>query len=354
MLPRNCLRTFHVVFCVPGGLTNGHLMRVRAIVESARHRRPVGTQLQVTALLRTAHGEALRNIGVTCMQYTSISATVSDWLELQSVDMIVWDTAPDLFPETLPYLQKSACRSVVILRCQRSEYIEVLDEFLRIADEVWLPHQRGQEGFEPYDPPLEADIARKAVFLGDVMGRYRLKSRAEARRILGLSLSSDYVLFALGMDAQADWHLQRFSRYLARADLQRQAKFVPVVVWSGNPIPGFVTLTPRFPLSPLLPAFNAAVVATGYNLVREVIHAGVPSIFYPLGRTRDECRRRFDFLSSHGFGSCMDIVDPKPVVDELERLCGSGDQYPLEPRLHAVGADVAANRLWSLLTKSLT
>ena len=116
--------------------------------------------------------------------------------------------------------------------------------------------------------------------------------RNQARELLGLDLDRPAVLVTLGTAT-----LEEVDRL--KSVLRGLKRWTNVqVLMTKNPVdrngesivpPGLDLRTARyFPLAKLLPAFDGAISAAGYNSIHEFMCAGTPTIFIPVMRGTDD------------------------------------------------------------------
>ena len=333
-----------ILFCIPGGPTSGHIMRVRAILEAYHSMYSELANIRPVGILLADDTEPLLEIGVEIYHAQSAAEDLS-FLYRMRPSIIIWDTAPDLFPATLDYIRRTNSQAVLILRHQKEKWLHRVEPYLELSTEIWIPHQWKHDGFEPFFPVMSEIFWKKTIYIGDVFNCQPLLSKDYARSKLGICSTSVAVLLGLGQDAQADWHLNRLAPIL-----NQNEELELIAFRSGNPVPGIRCLNPRYPLSIYLPAFDAAVASVGYNLVRELLYANVPSIFSCLGRTRDNCQARLESLRRLGIGVCLDTFEPLKLYEMLNSLLASSPASSRSTFLEVGGAKKAASRLFSLLT----
>jgi hypothetical protein len=148
--------------------------------------------------------------------------------------------------------------------------------------------------------------------------------RDEARQILGLDLDRPAVLVTLGTAT-----LEEIDRL--KAVLRGLKRWTNVqVLMTKNPVdrsgesivpPGLDLRTARyFPLAKLLPAFDGAISAAGYNSIHEFMCAGTPTIFIPVMRGTDDQLARAKWCHDFGFAIMADPENLLGIERWAERL----------------------------------
>jgi len=136
--------------------------------------------------------------------------------------------------------------------------------------------------------------------------------RNQARELLGLDLDRPTVLVTLGTTTLEEVdRLKSVLRGLKRwTNVQVLMTKDPVDRNGESIVPSGLDLrtTRYFPLAKLLPAFDGAISAAGYNSIHEFICAGTPTIFIPVMRGTDDQLARAKWC--HDFGYAI-MADPE-------------------------------------------
>ena len=148
--------------------------------------------------------------------------------------------------------------------------------------------------------------------------------RDEARQILGLDLDRPAVLVTLGTATieEVD-RLKAVLRGLKRwTNVQVLMTKNPVDRTGKSIVPAGLDLrTARyFPLAKLLPAFDGAISAAGYNSIHEFMCAGTPTIFIPVMRGTDDQLARAKWCHDFGFAIMADPENLLGIERWAERL----------------------------------
>ena len=184
---------------------------------------------------------------------------------------------------------------------------------------------------EPGDLASAGDIGRTAALddarrLGPVtlVGHVPALSRSAARTELGLDEDKPTVLLTLGSNRRTDLY----------AAYQRTVERFSAAGWqvavTSSPIRDQGTLAggPRvisvFPLVRYLNAFDAAVSASGYNAVHELLYSAVPTLLVPnADAITDDQRTRARVVAGTGLALAADPERPKEFDAALDRLLDS-------------------------------
>lgn len=149
-------------------------------------------------------------------------------------------------------------------------------------------------------------------------------TRSEARKALGINQDSPAVLVQLGtgdgdMNAKITAALKGLRDW---KDLQ--------IVLTKEPVDGDgVSLVPLglkvsivryFPLARTLKAFDAAITATGYNSVHELLPARIPTVFISNIRGTDDQELRAKWCADNGFALTVDQADLQSITQTVQLL----------------------------------
>jgi len=181
---------------------------------------------------------------------------------------------------------------------------------------------------EPGDLASAGDVGRTvalddATRLGPVtlVGHVPKISRIQARSELGLDLDRPTLLLTLGSNRRTDLY----------AAYQRTVERFSAAGWqvavTSSPIRDQGTLAggPRvisvFPLVRYLNAFDAAVSASGYNAVHELLYSGLPTLLVPnADAITDDQRTRARVVANTGLALAADPERPREFDAALDRL----------------------------------
>lgn len=155
-----------------------------------------------------------------------------------------------------------------------------------------------------------------------LLDRSDLLAREQARAKLGIDHDTTAVLVSLGagnindvrsdLDVVVDVVNRRpgWRVYATKAPISR----------AGRPVTdGFDTIS-KYPLARYLTAFDAAVVACGYNAYHESILSGTPTVFVPKETMTDDQHARASYAGESGLGIAVDEVTPELIGKALDQL----------------------------------
>ncbi len=147
-------------------------------------------------------------------------------------------------------------------------------------------------------------------------------SRAEARELLGVGNGVRAILLQLGSGNNYDMASVRtavVAAFASRPDTALYEVRWPIS-FTDAPHPSIHRIE-RFPLADVLPAFDAAVTACGYNGFHEVLQARVPAVFVPNQNPEMDAQdARAEWAATFGFGRSVLASDPDRVVSALGEL----------------------------------
>lgn len=187
---------------------------------------------------------------------------------------------------------------------------------------------------EPGDLAAGGDVGRTASLadarrLGAVtlVGHVPALERDRARTELGLDPDRPTVLLTLGSNRRTDLYAayQRAVERFNAAGWQVAVTSSPI--GSSTPAGGPKVIS-VFPLVRFLGAFDAAVSASGYNAVHELLYSAVPTLLVPNSdAVTDDQRTRARVVAGSGLALSADPERPKEFEAALDRL--------LDPRVRA-------------------
>ena len=178
-----------------------------------------------------------------------------------------------------------------------------------------------------------------------------LLSRAAARDELGLNQDGRYALVSLGPGNLKD--ISGIGRGLIDELTQRGY----TVVWTRPPISandvelpeGVIPLT-RFPLLPVMRAFDVFVAAAGYNTCCEVLQSRVPTLFVPNTQVNDDQTARAELVAQSIPAIVSPCETPEQRADAVGRLLSSRDNGRMDATtIDLNGAEYAADEILALI-----
>ena len=341
------------LFYAVNGLGLGHVTRLLSIARALRRLSPQAEILFLTsseadgvifkegfAAVKLPSKSIRETCGLKKNTYLKLAQSVS-WNTITSFDpdVLIVDTYPSgSFEELIPVLRWRQ-KNVFVFREQRRDNFqsELLLATLPLYDRIIVPHAEiDQVGHLP-EP-------EKACAVGPILIRERneLLPRATARAHLGLpkSLGPDTLLLYGSFGGGGEPEAVRAFEICARAvQALNQTQPVHLVVGAGplmraSPLAQeqVTVLTGRYPMLDLLPAFDGAVAAAGYNTVHELLYAGIPSILVPLARVLDDQEQRARSLADAGACLSCEPLTESGLAAAIARLSDATMRQALAAR----------------------
>lgn len=248
---------------------------------------------------------------------------------------------------------------------------------------VWVRRGLWQKNILRFALPLQSRLVDAIIEPGDVARSYdhgptsdridatitapvslysadRALDRDSARKTLGLDLNRPAVLVQLGTgDSDMNEKMTAaLEGLLGWKDLQ--------VVLTKNPVDrNGKSLAPTsldikvlryFPLADVLPAFDGAISATGYNSVHELLPAGIPTVLISNIRGTDDQDARARWCHDQGFALRAEHSDLADITAKVKQLQSSDVRQNLSHKCAELsdtsgGAEVA-QLLLDLATQS--
>lgn len=303
-----------IVFYAVNGLGLGHVTRLLAIARAVRRQAPRAEILFLTsseadgviyregfAAVKIPSKSIREQCGLGKSTYFKLAQSVT-WNTLSAFnpDVLVVDTYPSgSFEELIPVLGWRQ-KNVFVFREQREATFltPLLQATLPLYDALIVPHDDvAQVG--PLPEP------HKAHAVGPILIRDKkeLLSRSAARQALGLP--DDGLLFYASFGGGGDPESRRaLDLTIAATQTLPDAHLLigagPLLRDVPAPAAKVKVLHGRYPMLDVLPAFDAAIAAAGYNTVHELLYAGVASALVPFGRVLDDQHRRARDLAEAG------------------------------------------------------
>lgn len=179
----------------------------------------------------------------------------------------------------------------------------------------------------PYDQGVTRHAPSIRVGPVTMMGRKDLLGKSEARDKLGLDRQDRWALLTLGAGNINDTTamLDSFVEVLTQLGV-RCATAVPEISANTRSHPKIQPVS-AYPLSPLYPAFDLVVSASGYNSFHELLRLGVPSLFVPNSATAlDDQQRRAQYAADQGWAHATTDLRVTNLHPLLAELLDHGDQ----------------------------
>lgn len=186
-----------------------------------------------------------------------------------------------------------------------------------------------------------------------LLGRKEILQKQEARAALGLP--SDKRLFLIQLGAGVLNDINHIKSLAVDAVRENSEDWEPVLV--ANPLrkdfelvnKNFLTVS-AYPLLRYLNAFDAAVLAAGYNSIQESVVAELPAIFVPNTKTKtDDQVRRARGMSNQGLG--ITATNSEQIQAGIRRLKSTELRGQLQEKLSLIGLRNGAEEIEAALGK---
>ena len=215
--------------------------------------------------------------------------------------------------------QKKPQRFVLGLQSKMMDYIVEPGDFARAYD---------------FGPTADRKDARLTSSVS-LFQKATALSRDEARKTLGLDLNRPAALVQLGTgDSDVNEKMTAaLSGLLGWKDLQVILTKQPLDKEGKSLAPDGldIRVVRHFPLARVLHAFDAAICATGYNGVHELLPAQVPTVFVSNIRGTDDQEARAQWCHDMGFALRANQADLQDITNTVRKL----QEPDVRARLHA-------------------
>jgi len=356
-----------IILATSNGIGMGHLARATAIAQSMH-------EFATPVIVSVAGGiaEIPAATGIRC-EY--IPGKTRGWMPRKN-----WDT---YFRDRLVAIAQETGASVIsfdgVVPYPGFIATKLIDPRIKL---VWIRRGMWQKNLLRFVLPFQSQLVDQVIEPGDFARGYDLGptshrteailtapvslfakdkalSRDAARKVLSLDLTRPAVLVQLGT-GESDVNEKMtaaLSGLLGWKDLQ--------VVLTKNPVDkNGSSLAPtgldirvvrHFPLAQVLRAFDAAICATGYNGVHELLPAQIPTVFVSNIRGTDDQEARAQWCHDMGFALRANQADLHSITATVKKLQDS----QIRQRLHsqcahlpdAVGGEEIAKILYELALK---
>ena len=279
-------------------------------------------------------------------------------LELLKPDMLVVDTFPagyyDELPSALPLCRLKVIihRSVEFTNLNKEDFYHALS----LYDSIIIPETK-----ETSSVDLPSQLMDRTKYFGPVLARERdeLLSREAVRRKLDIGGEKVVVYLTAGGGGDKNTEKQIHKLYEALRELEH----VHFVIGAGFLFRGArlyaadVTWLVNENALELMPGFDLAISAAGYNTFHELMYAGVPSIFLPQNKWADNQRARAEKAVGAGAAIVFEEM-PENIIfqqavkhwfDGKAREKASQNALSLVP--HNYARDIALHLLQKLSVK---
>ena len=212
---------------------------------------------------------------------------------------------------------------------------------------VWVRRGLWQKNILRFALPLQSRLVDQIVEPGDVARAYdhgptshrkdsvvsspvslyspqRAMSRADARKVLGLDVNRPAVLVQLGTgDSDMNEKMTAaLSGLVGWHDLQVVLLKDPVDSTGKSLVPAGLEINVQryFPLANVLAAFDAAIAATGYNSVHELLPAQVPTVLISNIRGTDDQDARAKWCHDKGYALRAEHSNHSEITSTVRKL----------------------------------
>lgn len=193
-----------------------------------------------------------------------------------------------------------------------------------------------------------------------MLERVPMVSRAEAASALGLDPDRPTILVTLGTGRLGDvLEPGRVVLETVTAGSDWQVCLTkPAIAEEGLPIPDperVIELTNVYPLVRYLNAFDAAVSASGYNAVHELLPAAIPTLFVPSPRSvTDDQAARARWAADQGCALVADADRLEDVESATRALLSHDTRRDLRARCAGLGVPSGAGETIGEISRALT
>lgn len=291
-----------------------------------------------TAQMKVFHSRGLMKLGreLTDLTFATFRPTV-----------LISDTFPrGSYGELIPYVE-SDIRKVILLRpCPMMLQWERYRHYLELFEKIIVPFEPGA------DVEFPGDLGARATWVGPILLRSAdaLMPREAARRTLGLPAQGRIVLVAFGGGGNRQVRDQIelvFQAAAAFPDVIFAVLKPPLGRYAMPAAPaGNARVISYFPILECLDAFDAAISSCGMNSSAELIYAGVPMVWLPIGRaSQDQIPNTKRYLD-RGIGITPQGPGTEPLRAVIARILDPAAAAAMRQVLRAArqpnGADLAA------------
>jgi UDP-N-acetylglucosamine:LPS N-acetylglucosamine transferase len=212
---------------------------------------------------------------------------------------------------------------------------------------VWVRRGLWQKNILRFALPLQSRLVDQIIEPGDVARAYdhgptshrkdsvvsspvslyspqRAMSRVDARKVLGLDVNRPAVLVQLGTgDSDMNEKMTAaLSGLVGWQDLQVVLLKDPVDSTGKSLVPAGLEIKVEryFPLANVLAAFDAAIAATGYNSVHELLPAQIPTVLISNIRGTDDQDARAKWCHDHEFALRAEHSNLSEITATVRKL----------------------------------
>lgn len=354
-------------YCVNGtGL--GHVTRTLAV---ARQVRKLDGDAEILVLTSSEHAGVLWREGIPSVKVPSYEARERDRrlpvielahaISAQTVAifrphvMIVDSQAAGMFSELLSCLL-AVPRRVFLLSRQPNYFSQPAYKMaLQMYNRIVIAYKEEER------QTVGVDFGERTVWSGDILVRSaeEMLPRDLARRRLRLSPNATvfYVGLGGGGNPQNDEAVQWILDVLAGVPDILVACAAQPLSRQGDRLFEHDRVIPvsHHPMMEYYAAFDAAVSSAGFNCA-ELVHAGVPTIWLPLGFPSTDQEFNADRFASKGLGIKVKMFETEALKTAVASLLDAGRRAEMAERMRAWagpnGAETAARAILELAAEA--
>ncbi|WP_374447170.1 glycosyltransferase [Stella sp.] len=358
-----------VLFYTVNGKGLGHLMRALAIARQMRRLAPATRFLFATSCedpgvlwregfhyVKTLTPEAVEAHGRGRERHRAMAERFMRAVfegfqpDLLVVDSFAYGSVGELRPFLEGPWRRVLVSNLFLLQRDLVRYRESVGHYDLVVYPFLARDARGH--------PALADLPRPAVFAGPIAGVRPddLMPRAAARAALGLPADGPIVLVAAG-GGGGDSVAPVLARAAAALPLMPDLGFallepplardLPAIPWGPN-----VRIVRRVPIAPCLSAFDAAVSTAGMNSAAEMMTAGLPMVWTPLGAPSVDQERNVARWVKAGIGCTPSDPGPEALAAAVRRVLEPATAAAMRQAMAASGAVDGATRAAEAILRS--
>jgi UDP-N-acetylglucosamine:LPS N-acetylglucosamine transferase len=352
-----------IILATSNGVGMGHLARASAI---ALELKDVANPIIVS--MAGGLAEVPEFLGIRC-EY--IPGRDRGWMSPNDWDEYLRDRLQALIDETdakaisfdgvVPYpgvlALKSSSNPIPLIWMRRGLWRKNLQRFA-----IGLRASFMDAIIEPGDFARQYDhgptAQRGDVFMTSPVSLYKKSTaldREESRKALGLDLSAPAVLVQLGTgsDDMNTKMTAALNGLVGWKDLQVVLTKQPQDKNGISLVPSglSVKVVRYFPLAKVMAAFDAAICATGYNAVHEVLPARIPTVFISNIRGTDDQEARAQWCNDFGYAIRAQQDDLADITMQVNKLQNANVRAELSRKCSELPDTVGAKEIAQFLLK---
>lgn len=354
-----------LLFCCVNGMGLGHITRTLAVARQVRRLAP---DSEILVLTSSENTHVLWREGIASVKVPPIGV----WHENQRLPipqlahaitaqvvaifrphvLVVDSQSAGMYRELFSPLFVTPKR--VFLFSRQTDYFseQPYKDALKYYDRILIAYKEDEK------ERVGVDFGDRAVWVGDILVRSadEILPRELARR--RLRLGADELVFYVGLggggnpqnDEAVDWILEALSEFptiRVACAAQPQSKRRHLLFERDDIVP-----VSHHPMIEYFSAFDAAISATGFNC-GEVVHAGVPAIWTPLGHPSTDQEFNADRFASRNLGIKVKLFDTDALKAAVQALLDADNRIDMSRRMREWagpnGAEAAARAITELL-----